>query len=64
MSKQEIYLTLMENCGYLPRDIAAMTLEQQLIIFNKDKTEANKRVVHCNSLQEARKLMAEYKANA
>jgi hypothetical protein len=51
---------LMMNFGYLPSEIARMTLEQKLLPFMYDQKKKDKRIVHCSSIHEARKLLHEF----
>jgi len=51
---------LMNNFGYLPHEIADMTIEQLSLGFKNAKT-ANPNIVSCSSIHEARRFLQEFR---
>jgi len=59
LSKEQIYLSLMQSFGYSPNEIASMTIEQMRLAFKDPDKDC--KIVRCSSIQEARKFLQEFK---
>ena len=60
VTKDQIYIMLMNNFGYTPEQIGNMTIEQLSLGF-KDIDKANPNVINCSSIHEARRFLQEFK---